>query len=356
MNSISKESGRGNKGDAAANRSEGGDLTGSHVTRSDLIDTERLPRNLKHLLAIEGLSRDALVAYIENGIGLLEVSDRDVKKVPTLRGRTVINLFLEPSTRTRTSFEIAAKRLSADAINISESGSSVQKGETLLDTAQNLESMSPDILVIRHKMGGAAAFMAQHLKKTAIVNAGDGAHEHPTQALLDCVTLARHFKEIPSGKKIAIVGDIRHSRVARSNIWAHQILGNELVLVGPPTLVPKEFADNKAFPDAKISVTHNLEEGIAGADAIICLRMQTERQALNFVPTLDEYSRLFCLSKRVVDRCAPQAVILHPGPMNRGVEISSDLADGVSSMIKAQVESGVAVRMAVLLSLVGARG
>ena len=303
----------------------------------------------RHLLDIESLTLSELEKYLISAQQFVEVSERDIKKVPALRGKTIINLFLEPSTRTRTSFEIAAKRLSADAINISAQGSSVSKGETLLDTARTLEAMNPNAIVIRHRESGAAAMLAQHGLNASIINAGDGQHEHPTQALLDLLTLKQHFKERGiSGLRVAIVGDVRHSRVARSHIWAHRLLGNEVRLVGPETLVPLDL--KRAFKGSTETYT-SLQEGIANADVVMCLRLQLERQAGNFVPSLEEYSREYGVSEALLARCAPLAVVLHPGPANRGVEISSDLIDGPRSLVARQVTNGVAVRMAVLFHL-----
>ena len=302
-----------------------------------------------HFLGIQQLSREKLETVILNSENLLEISTRDIKKVPALRGKTIINLFLESSTRTRASFEIAAKWLSADAINISSTGSSVKKGETLLDTARNLESMAPNVIVIRHSSSGAADFLAKNLKRASVVNAGDGMNEHPSQAILDCLTIKRELKRI-SGITVTIIGDIRHSRVARSNIYAHKLLGNKIKLVGPSTLVPDDLG--VAFGE-DVTLHNDLEEGIKGSDIIMCLRMQLERQegffVPNFVPNLDEYSRLYCLTKKIVDKNAPNAFILHPGPINRGIEISSELADSQKSLIGYQVNSGVSARMAILL-------
>lgn len=308
---------------------------------------------LKHLLGIEELTLDELEYLLGNAGQFVEVGTRELKKVPALRGKTIVNLFLEPSTRTRASFEIAGKRLSADTINIGASDSSVVKGETLLDTAKNLEAMAPDILVIRHKESGAPHFLARHLVNTCVVNAGDGLHEHPTQALLDVLTLRQHFKAQSrelKGLKIAIVGDVRHSRVARSNIWAHRLLGNEITLVGPPTLVPREFSDDRSFGRA-VKIEHNLAHGIEGADVVLCLRMQLERQTEHYVPTLEEYSHEYCISERVLSKYAPDSVVLHPGPANRGTEISGEVLDGKRSLVSQQVNNGVAVRMAVLFAL-----
>lgn len=305
---------------------------------------------MKHLLGIENLTKEELITLLEESEGFVEVGDRDIKKVPALRGKTIINLFLESSTRTRVSFEMAGKWLSADTINVTGSGTSVSKGETLLDTVWNIEAMRPDIVVVRHKESGSASMLARELKNVSIVNAGDGMHEHPTQALLDCLTLKRHFaksKKQLSGLKIAIVGDVFHSRVARSNLWAHKLLGNHVTVVAPPTLVPMGLDQN--FPEVKI--THNLAEGIKDADVVMCLRMQLERQGNFFVPTLEDYTRRFCITENLLKQHAPNCVVLHPGPMNRGVEITTEVADGSRSLIGSQVQLGVAVRMAVLFKV-----
>lgn len=315
----------------------------------------------KHLLSIEELKKKELMSYVFSADSFVEISERNLKKVPALRGKTVINLFLEPSTRTRVSFEIAGKRLSADTINISGSGSSVSKGESLLDMARTLEAMKPDVVVIRHQSSGAAHYLANELTETSLVNAGDGMHEHPTQALLDLLTLYRYYvnqqedgarigSEVLEGKKIAIVGDVRHSRVARSNIWAHLHLGNEVRLVAPSTLLPKEFEQPSAF-GGKVKLYHDLRAGLEGVDIIMILRMQLERQESFFVPSLEEYTRLYCVSNSIINECAPIAVVLHPGPVNRGVEISRDVIDSPRSLINEQVKHGVAVRMAVLFHL-----
>ncbi len=305
-----------------------------------------------HLLGIKGLSKKDLYRYLDTAHSFVEVSERDIKKVPTLRGKTIIHVFFEPSTRTLSSFDIAGKRLSADTINVSASSSSVKKGETLLDTVRTLESMNPDVLVIRHSESGAPHFAARHLSRAAVINAGDGSHEHPTQALLDLLTLKQHFASQGrgiEGLKVGFVGDVRHSRVARSNIWAHLALGNSVRLIGPRTLVPPEFCD--LFGADKISVHHSLAEGVRDLDVVVCLRMQLERQDQNFVPNLDEYSKEYCVSERLLREHAPTSVVLHPGPMNRGTEISGDLADGPRALIRQQVNNGVAVRMAVLYLL-----
>lgn len=304
----------------------------------------------RHLLGIRGMTLAEVMRDIDNAEALLEVNSRAIKKVPTLRGRSVINLFLEASTRTRTSFELAAKRLSADAVNIAGSSSSVTKGESLLDTIHTIEAMAPDVVVLRHNQSGSALFVAQQLLgKTAVVNGGDGANEHPTQALLDLLAIKRRVGRL-NQLNVAIVGDVLHSRVARSAILAHRLLGNKVRLVGPPPLVPVEFAGSSWFtPD--VTVHHNLREGLRGADVVLCLRMQLERQAGNFVPSLLEYSRNFCVGERLLRDVAPDSVLIHPGPMNRGIEISTEIADGPRAIIQDQITCGVAVRMAVLLRL-----
>jgi aspartate carbamoyltransferase catalytic subunit len=306
-----------------------------------------MPFTQRHLLGLEGVGASEILHVLDTARSFVEISERDIKKVPTLRGKTVINLFYETSTRTRTSFEIAAKRLSADTINISATTSSVQKGETLADTARNLEAMRPDAIVIRHPSSGAPHLLAR-IVSSPILNAGDGTHEHPTQALLDLFTI-RERKGRIEGLTVAIVGDILHSRVARSNLYGLRALGATVRLVGPPTLLPREFERFGA------EIHHHLREGVADADVIMMLRIQRERQGANFFPSLDEYSRLFGLDRTAVEAARPDVVILHPGPMNRGVEISSEVADGPYSLILDQVTNGIAVRMALLYLLV-ARG
>jgi aspartate carbamoyltransferase catalytic subunit len=314
--------------------------------------------NMKHLLGIESLTKEELYTYLNNSKSFVEVGTRELKKVPALRGKTIINLFLEPSTRTRASFEIAGKRLSADVVNVGGSDTSTSKGETFLDTAKTLQAMAPDILVVRHKQSGASQFLARYLTGTSVINAGDGMHEHPTQAILDCVTLQQHFHDRADGiekLKIAIVGDIRHSRVARSNIWAHSLLGNEINLVGPPTLVPDELVSPSCFGakrfGGKVRIYSDIAQGIEGADVVMCLRMQLERQEDHFVPSLQEYTDEYCITEKRLSRYAPKAVVLHPGPVNRGLEISTEVVDGKRSLIETQVNNGVAVRMAVLFSI-----
>ncbi|MEN9845171.1 MAG: hypothetical protein RIS36_318 [Pseudomonadota bacterium] len=304
-----------------------------------------------HLLGIQGLSKSEIYRYLDTAHSFVEVSERDIKKVPTLRGKTIVNIFFEPSTRTLASFDIAGKRLSADTINVSIGSSSVKKGETLLDTVRTLESMKPDVLVMRHSESGAPHFAARCLANTSVVNAGDGQHEHPTQALLDLLTIRQHFKGRGiEGLKVGYVGDVRHSRVARSSVWANLALGNEVRLIGPNTLVPEDFARG-TFGEGKVQVFDKLEAGLEGLDVVVALRMQLERQEEHFVPNLDEYSREYCISEGLLSKVAPNSIVIHPGPMNRGTEIASDVADGPRSLIRQQVTNGVAVRMAVLYLL-----
>ena len=297
----------------------------------------------RHLLGLEGLSREEILYLIDTAASLKEISDREIKKVPTLRGKTVVGLFYEASTRTRTSFEIAAKRLSADYVNISSATSSATKGESLLDTARNIAAMRPDALVIRHAAAGAAQFLANRIE-CPVINAGDGAHEHPTQALLDLLTVRDRIGRL-TGLTVAIVGDILHSRVTRSNVHALRALGNRVRLIGPPTLLPAEAASWG-------EIHHDLRRGLRDADVVMMLRLQRERQGRNYLPSLDEYSRYFCLTRAALDCAKPDAVVMHPGPINRGIEIASDVADGAASLIMQQVTNGVAVRMAVLFLLV----
>lgn len=298
----------------------------------------------RHLLGIEPLDEGEIVSILDTARALSEILDRPIKKVPALRGKTVVNLFYEPSTRTRTSFEMAERILSADSVSIAAATSSVQKGETLLDTVRNIEAMSPDLVVIRHASSGVPHFLARHCR-TAIVNAGDGAHEHPTQALLDAYTL-REKKGKLENLRVAIIGDLLHSRVARSNALLLGKLGAEVRLCGPPTLIPPGI---EAFG----SVTHEMDEALDGADAVMMLRIQLERMAGGFFPSLREYHARYGLTLARLKKAKRNAVILHPGPINRGVEMSSDVADGPYSVILDQVRNGVAVRMAVLYLLLG---
>jgi aspartate carbamoyltransferase catalytic subunit len=301
----------------------------------------------RHLLGIEPLEPSEIELILDTAQGLREVLDRPIKKVPALRGKTVVNLFYESSTRTRSSFEVAEKVLSADSLSITTAGSSVSKGETLLDTARNLEAMKPDLIVMRHAAAGAHHFLARHCR-CGIVNAGDGAHEHPTQALLDALTL-RQRKGRLRGLRVAIIGDITHSRVARSNLWLLSKLGAEVVLCGPPTLIPPGI-------EALAPVTSRIEEAIEGADAVMMLRIQLERMTGGYLPSLREYHIRFGLTEERIKRARQDVLVLHPGPLNRGVEIASEVADGPYSVILDQVTNGVAVRMAVLLLLLGGAG
>jgi len=305
----------------------------------------------RHLLGIETLSPAEITTIIDLGERFLEINERPIKKVPTLRGKTVINLFLEPSTRTRTSFEIAAKRLSADAVNISGSASSTVKGETLLDTARNLDAMAPDVVVVRHAQAGAAEMLAGRLK-AAVVNAGDGAHEHPTQALLDCSTIRAHKGRI-EGLEVVICGDIRHSRVARSAIWALTKLGARVRLAAPRTLLAPGLAEMGSGAAGSVSVHDRLEPALEGADVIMMLRIQKERIGGALFPNTREYARYFGLSQRRLALAKPDAIVMHPGPINRGIEISPEVADGSHAVILDQVSRGVAIRMAVLYLLAG---
>ncbi len=302
----------------------------------------------KDLTGIEPLSAGEITTLLDTAAAFKTVGTRDIKKVPALRGQTLVNLFVEPSTRTRVSFELAAMRLSADVINISASTSSLTKGETLKDTAKVLEANHADIIVLRHSSAGAAQFLAERLA-ASVINAGDGAHEHPTQALLDTFTI-REKKGRIAGLHIAIIGDILFSRVARSDIHALTKLGARVTLVGPPTLVPREFEH------LGVTVTHDLDAVLPEVDVVNLLRIQHERQRKEYFPSLGEYTALFGLTKQRAEKLKPDALIMHPGPINRGVEIDSDLADSGRSVILDQVTNGLAVRMAVLFLCAGVRG
>ncbi|MBL8180475.1 MAG: aspartate carbamoyltransferase catalytic subunit [Blastocatellia bacterium] len=306
------------------------------------------PFRRRDLLGIRELSSAEIIGILDTAENFSEISNREVKKVPALRGKTVINLFFENSTRTRTSFELAAKRLSADAVNISVASSSVTKGETLLDTALNLDAMSPDCIVVRHGSAGVPHQLAK-VSRAAIVNAGDGANEHPTQALLDAMTI-REQKGTIEGLEVAIVGDILHSRVARSNIHLLTKLGAKVRVAGPGTLVPNDFSH---FVESGMTVVPHIEDAIRGADVVMILRIQRERQDSAYFPTLREYSIHYGLTNERLDLAKEDAIVLHPGPMNRGIEIASEVADGSRSLILDQVKYGVAVRMAVLYLATG---
>jgi aspartate carbamoyltransferase catalytic subunit len=307
--------------------------------------------NRKHLLGIQDLSREEILEILNVAESLREVSTRPIKKVPTLRGKSIINLFFEASTRTRTSFEIAGKRLSADVVNISLSNSSVSKGETLIDTAKTLDAMAADSVVIRHSASGAPHTLAR-LTRASIINAGDGAHEHPTQALLDAFTI-RQRKGRLENLKVAIIGDIAHSRVARSNLYLLTKFNSHVWLCAAPTLMPPGIDRIICENNEYVHVTHAMEEAIEAADVIMMLRVQFERMNESFFPSIREYSRYWGLSRARVGRAKSDVIIMHPGPINRGVEIATDVADGPYSVILDQVASGVAVRMAILYLLLG---
>jgi len=292
----------------------------------------------KNILGLEELTAEEITLILDTAESMKEVSERDVKKVPALRGVTVCNLFYEPSTRTRSSFEIAEKRLSADVLNFTLSHSSVTKGETLLDTARNLEAMGASVIVIRHPLSGAPWLLAKELN-SSIINAGDGSHEHPSQALLDLFTI-REIKGKIKGLKVVIVGDILHSRVARSNMWGLVKLGAEVRVVGPPTLIPTYMQK------AKVKTFYSLEQAIEGADVVIMLRIQMERQESEYFPSLREYSRFYGLTREKLKLAHKDVTVMHPGPINRGIELSSDIADDAGSVILDQVSNGIAVRMA----------
>ncbi len=301
----------------------------------------------KDLLGLEDLSGDQIRLVLDTAEPFKEISERAIKKVPTLRGSTIVNLFFEASTRTRVSFEFAEKRLSADTVNVASSGSSVSKGETLVDTARNLEAMRIDMVVIRHGASGAARFLAERIESN-VINAGDGTHEHPTQGLLDMLTLRDNFGHL-DGIKVAICGDVLHSRVARSNIWGLRKMGAEVAVCGPRSLLPN------AIGEFGVTVFDHIEDAIQWADALNVLRLQLERMHSGYIPSLREYNRVFGVSRERLERAPKDLLILHPGPMNRGVEIDSDVADGPHSVILDQVTNGVAVRMAVLYLLAGGR-
>jgi len=301
--------------------------------------------NHKDLLGMGQLSVSDIELILDTADSLKEISQREIKKVPTLRGKTVVNFFYEPSTRTRTSFEMAAKRLSADTLSLSSTGSSMVKGETLIDTAKNLQAMSPDLIVIRHSSTGAPHLLARQVK-AGIINAGDGTNEHPTQALLDLYTI-REKKGRISGLKVAIIGDIEHSRVARSDIIGLLKMGAEVTISGPPTMIPLR-ADSLG-----VKVEYNPAEAIKDKDVIIVLRIQLERQNKMLFPSIREYSSCFGINKEIMRNAREDVIIMHPGPINRGVELSSDVADGPFSVILDQVANGVAVRMALLYLLMG---
>ncbi|MCX7697983.1 MAG: aspartate carbamoyltransferase catalytic subunit [Candidatus Goldbacteria bacterium] len=301
----------------------------------------------KHLIGLQDISKEDIETILDLAKSFKEVILRPIKKVPSLKGKTVVNMFFEPSTRTRTSFELAAKRLSADAVNLAISTSSVVKGETLLDTVKTIEAMQIDIVIIRHSVSGVPLYLSQRIK-SAVINAGDGLHEHPTQGLLDIFTI-REKKGKIAGLKVAIVGDIMHSRVARSNIWGLTKLGAKVRVVGPSTLIPRDIEK------LGVEVFTDVEKGIKDVDVINILRIQLERQKKNLFPTIREYAMLFGINTEKLKLAKPDCIVLHPGPMNRGIEISPNVADGSQSVIEEQVTNGVAVRMAVLYLIGGGK-
>lgn len=305
--------------------------------------------SVKHILGVEQLTLDDIRLILDTAEALKEILNRPIKKVPPLRGSTVVNLFFEPSTRTRLSFELAAKRLSADTVSVSAATSSVLKGETLLDTVRNVEAMRPDILVLRHSCSGAPHFLAQHLSGCSVINAGDGINQHPTQALLDLFTVRERLGRV-QGLKVAIVGDILHSRVAHSGIRIFHAMGAKVVVSGPASLLPLTLKELGA------EVTYSVDEALDGADVVMLLRLQRERQGMALIPSEREYASFFGLIHKKCLNLAPNAIIMHPGPINRGVELSPELADSVQSVILDQVTNGVAVRMAVLSLLWADRG
>lgn len=304
-----------------------------------------MPLNRKDLLDIASLSAAEITEILDTAASLKQVSERQVKKVPALRGKTVVNLFFEPSTRTRTSFEVAAKRLNADVINFNVSSSSTSKGESLLDTVYTIQAMKADFLVVRHRYSGAPHLIAKNVP-AGVINAGDGWHAHPTQALLDIFTIREKLGCL-RGLKIVVVGDIMHSRVARSNFFAMSKMGCEVIACGPRTLLPPRLES------LGVTITDRLDQAIDGADVVMMLRLQKERQGSHLLPTLREYMRFFGLNREIFKRAKEGALIMHPGPMNRGIEIESEIADSQSSVILEQVTNGIAVRMAVLYLLTG---
>lgn len=301
--------------------------------------------SIRHLLGLEGVSKEDIKIILDTADSFYEVLQREIKVVPTLRGKTIVNLFYEDSTRTRISFELAEKRLSANPINFSVSTSSVNKGESLRDTIKNIEAMKIDMVVVRHSCAGVPYFLTK-CTNAVIINAGDGLHEHPTQALLDMMTIRQRFGKL-EGLKVAIIGDIFHSRVARSNVWGMTTMGMKLVLCGPPTLLPQHY---NSFP---VPMTDNLDEALDGADVVMLLRLQRERQTSGAFPTIREYRNRYCFDLEKLYKLPEHVMVMHPGPINRGIELASDVADGKNSVILQQVTNGVAVRMAVLYLLGG---
>jgi aspartate carbamoyltransferase catalytic subunit len=309
--------------------------------------------NRKDVLDLDDFSAEEIDQVLGTADAMREVLSRPIRRVPPLRGKTIVNLFYEPSTRTRISFELAAKNLSADVVNVSSSGSSVEKGESLVDTVRTLQALGADVVVMRHQLAGAPYLVAQHLRGS-VVNAGDGWHAHPTQALLDAFTIRQKLGRV-EGLNVVIVGDILHSRVARSNVWCLTRLGARVILCGPPTLMPDFGVNGHRAGLPAVEVTYNLDKCIGRADVIMTLRIQKERQEAGLVPSLREYARLYQITRERVDRARPGVLVMHPGPMNEGVEIASDVSRGARSVIEDQVTNGVAIRMALLYLLAGER-
>ena len=311
----------------------------------------------RHILDLDDFTPDEILAVMQNTDVMKEVLHRDIKKVPTLRGKTVITLFYEPSTRTRVSFEQAGKILSADVINVSAGGSSIEKGESLYNTALTLQAMNADIIVIRHPHSGAPHFLARNLD-ACVINAGDGQHAHPTQALLDLYTIARNRGHI-AGLKVVIIGDILYSRVARSNLWGLTRMGAEVVLCAPPTLIPPDLLNSsrmaEGHPFASVQIETDVERALEGADVVMALRLQLERQQAGHLPTLREYSRMYGITQKRLELAKPEVLVMHPGPMNEGIEIDPEVAHGARSVIEEQVTNGVAIRMALLYTVVTPR-
>ncbi|MBS21366.1 MAG: aspartate carbamoyltransferase [Chloroflexi bacterium] len=319
----------------------------------DTVAKKLLKQN--HLLDLDGFSQSDIQAIFDNTDSMMEVLDRGIRKVPALRGKTVITLFSEASTRTRVSFEQAGKILSADVINVSSDGSSSKKGESLYNTALTLQAMKADAIVVRHQHSGAGYFLAQQMRSTSIINAGDGMHAHPTQSLLDLYTIKKHLGDIES-KRVVIVGDLLYSRVARSNLWGLTTMGADIVLCGPNTLLPQDFLDSRLddvrHPFKNITIENDINKALNGANVVMALRLQSERQKAGHLPSLREYSRRFGINSERLKLAHPKAIVMHPGPMNEGVEIEPDVAHGQQSVIESQVTTGVAIRMAILYDLI----
>ena len=313
-----------------------------------------MPESRRHVLDLDDFSREEIQAVLEDTTVMKEVLNRDIRKVPTLRGKSIVTLFMEPSTRTRVSFEQAGKVLSADVINVSGSGSSAEKGESLFNTALTLQAMNTDLIVIRHPHAGAPHFLARNLD-ASVVNAGDGSHAHPTQALLDLYTIQDRLGQV-EGLRVAIVGDILYSRVARSSLWGLTRMGASVVLCAPATLIPPDFVNGyrsiEEHPFASVEIETSVERALEGADVVMALRLQLERQSAGHLPTLREYSRMYGISSQRLNLAKPGVLVMHPGPMNEGVEIDPDVAHGARSLIEEQVTNGVAVRMALLYRLI----